>query len=54
MASKACVGAFGKKPMILLDAKGTVKVKDISPLTAEQINKAQIEVFGPKPIEDTG
>ena len=36
------------------DAKGTVKVKDISPLTAEQINKAQIEVFGPKPIEDTG
>ena len=31
-----------------------VKVKDISPLTAEQINKAQIEVFGPKPIEDTG
>ena len=48
------LGFISKKPMILLDAKGTVKVKDISPLTAEQINKAQIEVFGPKPIEDTG
>ena len=38
----------------LVDFLAHYGVKGISPLTAEQINKAQIEVFGPKPIEDTG
>lgn len=42
------IGFISRKPMILLGPEGTVKVTDVRPLTAEQINQAQLAVFGPK------
>ncbi|QJD49595.1 hypothetical protein HWD32_gp17 [Gordonia phage Secretariat] len=38
-------GIWSKKPMILLSAQSTVKVKDVRQLSADEINKAQRNVL---------
>lgn len=38
-------GIWSKKPMILLSAQSTVKVKDVRQLTADEINQAQRNVL---------